>query len=86
MCGKAWLGKLQAICIIGVAAYKFYFMQFGGQLVYFVDNTLSYSLKNKGSLLHLTGMKINTIVESYLDRFVSLFMFDLFLNIEFTDK
>lgn len=53
-------------------------MQFGGQLVYFVDNTPSYSLKNKGSLMHLTviqrqgilGMKINTIVESQLDGFL----------------
>lgn len=31
-------------------------------------------------------MKINTIVESHLDRFFSLVMLDLFLNIEFTDK
>lgn len=65
MCGTAWLGKLLAICVIGVAAYTFYFMQFGGQLVYFVDDTPSYSLKNKGSLIHLTVIQRQEILGNF---------------------
>lgn len=46
--------KPLAVCVGGVSGYKFYFMQFGSQLVYIVDNCLSYTLKNKDYLMHPT--------------------------------